>query len=69
MNQLLLELKQEMNLSILLISHDIALVSSICENILVMNEGKIVERGSAEQVLGAPQSDYTGRLLQAILQV
>lgn len=62
---LLAELKDD-GTGILLVSHDLAVVSSIADEILVMNAGEVVERGTPEAILNAPQHPYTRRLLDAI---
>jgi peptide/nickel transport system ATP-binding protein len=62
---LLLSLQQELNLSYLFISHDLSVVSYMADRIMVMQEGKIVELGNAEQVLRQPQHEYTKVLLSA----
>ncbi|MDO5696456.1 MAG: ABC transporter ATP-binding protein [Dermatophilus congolensis] len=51
--------------SILFISHDLAVVATVCDRILVMREGVIVESGTAEQILTAPQHPYTAELVSA----
>lgn len=63
---LLNDLKQEFGFTILFISHDLAVVRYLSDRILVMNRGKIVESGPAEQVYSQPSSDYTRKLLEAI---
>lgn len=65
--ELLKSLKQEHRLSFLFICHNLALVQSFCDRVLVMHEGKIVEQGTPEQVIQAPQSSYTKRLADAAL--
>jgi peptide/nickel transport system ATP-binding protein len=62
---LLMDLQDELGLAILLISHDLSVVGSICDNILVMEHGKTVEYGAAEQILRAPARPYTRSLLTA----
>lgn len=52
--------------SMLMISHDLAAVSRVADEIAVMQHGRIVESGSTEQVLGNPQHPYTQRLLAAV---
>ena len=49
-----------------LISHDIAVISEVSESILVMNEGKIVEKGDCKKVLSSPNHEYTKHLLSCI---
>jgi len=63
---LLKRLKRELGLSIIFITHDIALASDICDSLAVVYAGEIVERGSAEQILGAPQHPYSQKLLASI---
>jgi oligopeptide/dipeptide ABC transporter ATP-binding protein len=63
---LLKRLKRELGLSIIFITHDIALASDICDTLAVVYAGEIVERGSAEQMLGAPQHPYSQKLLASI---
>ena len=63
---LLLRLKQERGLSIIFISHDIDLVAQISDRIAVMRHGKIVETGSAEQIMTTPRHEYTKALISAV---
>ena len=63
--ELLRTLKQANRLSILFISHNLALVQSFCDRVLVMHEGKMVEEGTPDQVIRSPQSDYTKRMVEA----
>ena len=63
---LLNELKQSFGFTSLFISHDLAVVRYICDRILVMQQGQIVESGQAEQIWQAPQHPYTRQLLEAI---
>lgn len=62
---LLLRLRNELGLTILYVSHDLATVRYICDDIAVMNSGRIVERGSAADVLTNPTHAYTSELLEA----
>jgi peptide/nickel transport system ATP-binding protein len=63
---LLKDLQDEFGLSYVFISHDLAVVRFISDEVLVMKEGVVVEQASAEQILAAPKEDYTRRLLAAI---
>ena len=63
---LLLDLQEEFGLTYVFISHDLAVVRYMADEILVMSEGEIVERGSAEQIYAQPQHPYTQQLLRAI---
>lgn len=62
---LLMDLKRELNLSMVFISHDIQTVRYISDRIVVMNGGRAVEEGAAEQVFNNPTDDYTRLLLGA----
>ena len=64
--QLLKTLQQEQGVSYLFITHDLAVVAEIAHEIAVMYQGKIIEHGSAEQVLKQPQHAYTQQLLAAV---
>ena len=63
--ELLNSLKQEKRLSFLFICHNLALVQSFCDRVLVMCEGKIVEDGTPEQIIQTPRSEYTRHLVDA----
>lgn len=63
---LLKRLKRELGLSIIFITHDIALASDVCDTLAVVYAGEIVEMGSAEQMLTAPQHPYSQKLLASI---
>jgi ABC-type oligopeptide transport system ATPase subunit len=63
---LLLKLRTELKLTMMFISHDLAVVRYLADNIAVMNNGKIVEYGPAGEVFNNPQDDYTKKLLSAI---
>ena len=63
---LLKELRRRQGLSYLFISHDLAVVAELADQVAVMKEGKIVEIGPVEQVLFAPTHEYTRKLLQAV---
>ncbi|MCD2491834.1 ATP-binding cassette domain-containing protein [Lacrimispora sp. NSJ-141] len=65
--RLLDSLKKRLRLSYLFISHDIALVSSICDRVAVMYRGKIVEIGRTKDVIADPQNEYTRCLIDSIL--
>ncbi len=66
---LLADLRKRRNLTILLISHDLAVVRTVCDRLIVMNAGEIVERGDAKTVFANPQHPYTQRLLAAVPDV
>ena len=63
---LLQDLKQSMEMSYLFVSHDLNVVRLLCDRVIVMRSGRIVEQGETEKVLDAPQDAYTRELLSAI---
>ena len=63
---LLKQLRNRLNMSLILITHDIGVVASMCDRVIVMYAGKIVEVGSAADVLNSPQHPYTRLLLQSL---
>ena len=60
---LLRELQDELGVSYLFISHDLGVIREICDEVLVMLDGKVVERGATEDVFAEPQHEFTRRLL------
>ena len=64
--RLLKELTSEMHLALAFISHDLSVVRSICQRVVVMREGRVVEEGPCERVFTAPADDYTRMLIDAI---
>ncbi len=63
--ELLAELQERLGLGILFITHDLGVAAQICDEVIVMQHGRVVEYGPAAQVLGAPQQDYTKALISA----
>jgi len=63
---LLAELKAELNLACLFISHDLGVVEQVSDQVLVMQGGRVVEQGAAARVLGQPRHAYTRALLDAV---
>jgi peptide/nickel transport system ATP-binding protein len=63
---LLQELKESLGMSYLFVSHDLNVVRLLCDRVIVMKSGQIVEEGPAERVMSAPQHEYTRALLDAI---
>lgn len=64
--KLLAQLQQKRDIGILFISHDLAVVADIADDIVVMRAGQVVETGDSQSIFGAPQHAYTKQLLQAI---
>ena len=67
--ELLTRIRKEKKLSILFISHDLALVSSFCDRTYVLNHGRVVEAGETAQIIHAPKEPYTKRLIESLLTV
>lgn len=65
--ELLNRMRKEKKLTILFICHNLALVQSFCDQILVMKQGKIVEEGKPEEVIRHPQHAYTKQLVESVL--
>jgi ABC-type dipeptide/oligopeptide/nickel transport system ATPase component len=64
--ELLRELRRREGMSVLFISHDLAVVAELCDRVAVMRAGAIVEQGPADQVLSAPRHPYTADLLKSV---
>jgi peptide/nickel transport system ATP-binding protein len=64
--ELLIELRRTTDLTLLIVSHDIGVVQNLCDTVIVMKDGAVVERGATADVLLHPQHDYTKALLAAI---
>ncbi len=60
------ELRHELGLTMLFISHNLALVRYVSDEVAVMRRGELVETGPTEQLLGAPEHEYTQQLLGAV---
>ena len=56
-------------MSVIFVSHDVAVVRSICDRVMVMHRGRVVEEGTAEAVIGSPREEYTKKLISSVLEV
>jgi peptide/nickel transport system ATP-binding protein len=63
---LLKDLQDELGLAYLFISHDLAVVRFMADEVLVMKEGEVVEQAAVDAILERPQQDYTRRLIGAV---
>jgi peptide/nickel transport system ATP-binding protein len=66
---LLADLKAQLGISLLTISHDLALVRQLADDVMVMCKGEMVEAGSVDDVLSRPQHAYTRRLVDAVPEI
>jgi len=64
--QLLLDIRKQRDLTLLFITHNIAVVEYLCDETIVMKSGKVVEKGSTANVCGNPQNEYTKKLIEAV---
>ncbi|HLS93324.1 MAG TPA: ATP-binding cassette domain-containing protein [Microbacterium sp.] len=64
--ELLRELGRDHGMTLVMVSHDLGVVQHLCDDAVVMSEGRIVERGPTSEVLRHPREEYTKRLLAAI---
>ena len=64
--ELLESLRETLGLTLLLVSHDLAVVGRLCDDILVLRAGRVEENGTAEGIFRAPRSPYTRRLLDSV---
>ncbi|KQB86902.1 dipeptide ABC transporter ATP-binding protein [Corynebacterium lowii] len=63
--EVILRVTEQRNIALLFISHDLSLVSTLCDHLLVMESGRIIERGSTEEILRQPQQERTRALIAA----
>lgn len=66
--ELMVQLQEEMELSILFISHDLNVIYQMCDRVLVMKDGQILEEGETEELFESPKTEYTKELLLAALE-
>ena len=63
--KLLLQIRQERNLAMLFISHDLRVVYQMCDQVMIMEQGKIIEMGDTQTIFYNPKETYTKKLLEA----
>jgi peptide/nickel transport system ATP-binding protein len=63
---LLAQLRQELQMTLLFITHDLAIVRQVADDVVVMHRGEVVERGPVDRVLDSPEHPYTQRLVEAV---
>lgn len=66
---LLAEVRRDTGAALVLITHDLAVVSQVTDSVVVMREGRMVEQGAVEDVFSDPQAEYTRRLLEAVPRI
>jgi peptide/nickel transport system ATP-binding protein len=64
--QLLSELIESLNLTLVLISHDLSVITRLCKTVVVMQQGRIVEAGNTQGVFANPQHQFTKDLISAV---
>jgi ABC-type dipeptide/oligopeptide/nickel transport system ATPase component len=64
--ELIRELRRREGMSVLFISHDLAVVAELCDRVAVMRAGEIVEQGQVDQIMSAPRHAYTADLLRSV---
>ena len=67
--QLVMKVKEENNLSLIFISHDLAIINKISDYIGIMHKGKIIEQGLKLDILKSPRKDYTKKLIRSVYDV
>jgi len=67
--EVLRRIRAEDGISVLFISHDLAVIAELCDRVAVMRRGVVVETGPATRVLRSPEDDYTKELVAAVPKV
>ena len=66
---LIRSLVNELNLTVIIVSHDLAVIRLLADKMIVMKNGTVIESGLSDQVLEDPQQEYTQLLVSSVLQV
>jgi ABC-type dipeptide/oligopeptide/nickel transport system ATPase component len=64
--KLIREIQEKFNLSVIYITHNFGIIKAVCQNVIVLYRGKVVESGTVGEVLSQPQNDYTKRLINCL---
>ena len=67
--ELIMELKEKLGMAVILITHDLGIVSSMCDRIAVMYAGKVIECGTTDDIFYRPQHEYTKGLLRSVPRI
>ncbi len=67
--ELVRELRERFNASLVYVSHDLGMVSRMCDQVIVMHQGRVVEKGASGQIFSTPTNDYTRQLIAAIPRI
>ena len=67
--ELIMELKEKLGMAVILITHDLGIVSSLCDRIAVMYAGKVIECGTTDDIFYRPQHEYTKGLLRSVPRI
>jgi len=62
---LLRNIRKQRDLSIILVSHDLGVIAEMCDRVVVMKDGRVIEQGAVDEILQAPKDDYTKRLISS----
>ncbi len=63
------ELRRETGMSMIFVSHDLAVVGSLCDSVIVMQGGRAIERGSTRDIISSPQNEYTKALISSVMEI
>ncbi len=64
--ELLDQIRNQMNLAMIFITHDLRVAAQVCDRVAVMRQGEVVETGSTSELFSSPKHDYTQALLAAV---
>ena len=67
--RLLADICRESHTSAVFVSHDLAVIRCLCDRVMIMRDGRLVETGSAEQIIHAPREAYTRKLVESVLEI